>query len=170
MVQIARPDEDISVGSWISSATFLWETLDEAIPNDDTDKITDNAVDTTGEVGLTSLEDPVGNVGHFIRFTMKGTGSGPPERCLVQLIEGTTVRASTGNQTSRGSWAQKVYELSAVEADAITAYTDLRLRIISSNLGGGEIMEVTQVEFEVPDAPSGGAIPVLLASYRQRRV
>jgi hypothetical protein len=85
---------------------------------------------------------------------MQGTGSGGPERCEVQLFEGATQRATTGNQTSRGAWDTKTYTLTAGEADAIGNYGDLRFKIISSNLGGTEDMWVSWAEFEVPDVSS----------------
>jgi len=85
---------------------------------------------------------------------MKGEGSGGPERCNVQLFEGATQRADTGNQTSRGAFADKSYTLTAGEADAITAYTDLRFKIISSNQAGGESVQVSWAELEVPNAPA----------------
>jgi hypothetical protein len=87
---------------------------------------------------------------------MQGTGSGAPERCEVQLFDGATQIASSGNQSNRGSWGLKTYTLTTIQADNIGDYTDLRLKIISSNLAGSEDMWVTQAEFEVPDAPVGG--------------
>ncbi len=163
MVQIARPDSDISAGLWepqgSTAETTLWESLDEVTANDGTDYIEAlNGEDTTCEIGLSNLTDPVGNVNHVCRFKMQGTGSGGPERLNVQLFDGATLIAQSGVQTSRAAWAEKTFALSTTEADNITDYTDLRFKFISSNLGGTEDMWCTWAEFEVPDAAGGSSI------------
>ncbi len=158
MVQIARPDSDISAGGWepqgSTAETTLWESLDEVSANDGVDYI--EALDgenITCEVGLdSSITDPGGNTGYFIRFRIQGTGSGGPERVNIALFEGTTQRAISGNFNNRGSWADFSYELTTSQADAITAFTDLRIKLTSSSLGTTEDMWVTQAFFEVPDA------------------
>ena len=162
MVQIARPDSDISTGGWepqgSTAETTLWESLDEVTANDGVDYI--EALDgenITCEVGLdSSISDPGGNTSYFLRCKMQGTGSGGPERVQIALFEGATQRAISGNFSNRASWADKFYELTTGEADAITAFTDLRLKIISSSLGATEDMWVTQAFFEVPNVPPGG--------------
>ncbi len=158
MVQIARPDSDISAGLWepVGGPSTLWEAIDEVTPSD-TDYI--EALDgenTTCELGLTTLTDPLLSTGHIIRFRMQGTGSGGPERCEVQLFEGATQRATTGNRTSRGAWSDESYTLTAGEADSITDYADLRFKIVSSNLAATEDVWVSFAEFEVPDVAAGG--------------
>ncbi len=162
MVQIARPNSDVSAGSWTlegsSAQATIWESLDEVSANDAVDYIESLAGDHTCEVGLdSSITDPGGNTGYILRCTIRGEGSGGPERCLVALFEGATQRAISGNLSSRAAWGAVSYTLTAGEADAITAFTDLRIKLISDNLGGGETMWVTQVFLEVPDVPAGGA-------------
>jgi hypothetical protein len=126
--------------------------------------------DTTAEVGLTTIVDPVTPSNHIIRFRIQGNGSGGPERCNLQLFQGVTEIAATGNQTSRGAWDTKEYTLSDVEADSIDDYSDLRFKIVSSNLGGSETMWCSWAELEVPDEPpEGGSIPVVMNQYRRRR-
>ncbi len=157
MAQFARPDSDISDGLWspIGGPSDLFDCLNESSPNDSTDYIESlNGDNTTCEVGLSNITDPAGNIDHVIRFRMQGTGSGGPERCKVELWDGGTLIADTGNETSRGAWNTKIYTLTDVEADNIGDYTNLRFKIISSNLGGTEDMWVTWAEFEIPDAGS----------------
>ena len=159
MAQFARPDSDISAGLWdpVGGPSSLFDALNESTPNDGTDYIEAlNGENTTCELGLTDVDDPGISTGHIIRFRMQGTGSGGPERCKVQLFDGATEIANTGNQTSRSAWGTKSYTLSIAETDAIGDYTDLRFKITSSNLGGTEDMWVTWAEFEVPDAVTGG--------------
>ena len=175
MVQIARPDSDISAGGWepqgSSAETTLWESIDEVSADDAVTYI--EALDgenITCEVGLSDVTDPGGNTGYFIKFTMNGTGSGGPERCNVELFEGGTVRADTGNQTSRAAWGAKSYELTTAEADAITAFTDLRLKITSSNLAATEDMWVTQAFLEVPDVVGGLGIPIAMHHHMKHNL
>ncbi len=159
MAQFARPDSTVSAGLWteIGPNTELWQAVDEVTANDGTDFI-DSGVgnNTTCELGLSNVTDPVSSVNHTIRFRMEGFGSGPPERVEVQLFDGATQIATTGVEASRAAWGTKFYDLTAAEADNIGDYTDLRVKVISSNLGAGESVIVTWVEFEVPDAGGGG--------------
>jgi hypothetical protein len=152
MAQIARPASDVSIGNWVGDGgetSNLWDFLND---NSDAEYIKDEGNNTTAEFTIDSLSDPTSSTGHIIRFRMQGNGSGGPERCQVDLYEGATLRASSGTQTSRGAWATKSYTLSAAEADAISDYTNLRLKVISSNMGGAETMWVAWAELEVPDA------------------
>ncbi len=167
MVQIARPDSDISVGSWTlegsSAAATIWESIDEVTADDGVTYIESVGANHTCEVGLdNSITDPGGNTGYVLRTRIQGNGSGAPERCVIALFEGATQRAISGNLASRAAWADKFYTLTASEADAITAFTDLRIKLISDSLAGGETMWVTQALFEVPDAPAGGGRLLLM--------
>lgn len=140
--------------------------MDETTANDGTDYIEAlNGENTTCEIGLSDLTDPVGNVNHTFRWKMQGTGSGQGERLDVALFDGATQIAILINQTSRGAWAEKTYTLTTLEADAITDYTDLRLKFTTTNLGATEDMWCTWAEFEVPDAPVGGSIAPLAALH-----
>ncbi len=166
MVQIARPDSDISSGSWTlegsSAQATIWESLDEVSANDGVDYIESLAGNHTCEVGIENLTDPGGNIGYILRAQIRGEGSGAPERCLIALFEGATQRAISGNLTSRAAWGEGTYTLTAGEADSITAFTDLRIKLISDNLGGGETMWITQAFFEIPDVAAGGGRLLLM--------
>ncbi len=171
MVQIARPDSTVSAGLWepIGGPSTLWECMDEVTANDTTDYIEAlNGENTTCEIGLSNLTDPVGNVNHTIRFKMQGFGSGGPERLTVQLFDGATQIAELANQTARGGWGVKTYTLTTAEADNITDYTDLRFKFISSNLAATEDVWCTWAEFEVPDASAGG-LSIPIAMYHHMR-
>jgi len=165
VAQFGRPISDVSIGPWtdnLGGTTNLWSVLDD---NSDTDYIEDlNGGNGTYEANLTSLTDPGVDTGHIIRFRMQGTGSGGPERLTVQLWQGTTSQIATlNNQTSRGSWATKTYNITEAEAANITDYTDLNIKLISSNLGGTEDMWCAWVELEIPDAASTDPISGTIA-------
>lgn len=158
-MQFARPDSDISAGLWnpVGGPTSLFDAMNEVSPNDLTDYIEAlNGENTTCEVGLSDVTDPLLSTGHIIRFRMQGTGGAGPERCEVQLFEGAVQKATTGVQDNRAAWGTKTYTLTGAEADAIGDYTDLRFKIISSNLGATDDMWVTWAEFEVPDLVVAG--------------
>ena len=158
MVQIARPDSDISAGLWepVGGPASLFDAVNETVANDSTDYI--EALDgenTTCELGLTSLTDPAVSTGHIMRTRLQGTGAGGPERLMMQLFQGVTQIAASANLSSRGAWGDGTYTLTAGEADAITDYTDLRVKLVSSSLGATEDMWCTWFEFEVPDVAVG---------------
>lgn len=155
MAQFARPDSDISAGTWTSQGqASLYGCVDEETQNGDTDYILATS-DTICELGLTDVTDPVIGTGHILRAWLKSSGGGAPERLILHLYEGATLRASSGNLTSRDAYGEGIYTLTEAEANAITNYANLSVKVESSNLAGGETMRVTQVEFEVPDAAGG---------------
>lgn len=158
MTQTARPISDTSIGGWLGDGdetTNLWDRVDDETT---TQYIkAEDGVNDTIEFDIDDLTDPVGNTLHVITFEMQGTGSGGPEWCNVQLFEGATERAASGNQQNRASWGTKTYTLTTGEADAITDYTNLSLKVVSSSLGATEDMWVSYAKFEVPDAPAGGS-------------
>lgn len=151
MVQIAKPDSDVSAGLWepIGGETTLFEAVNGATDSDYIEAL--DGENTTCELGLGSLTDPAVSTGHILRVRLQGTGSGGPERLMIQLFEGATQRAASPNLTSRGAWDTQTYTLTAGEADSITDYTNLSIKLVSSNLGATEDMWARSAEFEVPD-------------------
>ena len=152
MVQSATPDSDISAGLWepIGGESTLFAAVNGATDDDYIEAL--NGENTTCELGLTTVTDPEVATGHILRVRLQGTGSGGPERLQIALFEGATQRAISGNLSNRGSWDTQTYTLTAGEADSITAYSDLRIKLISSNLAATEDMWARLAEFEVPDA------------------
>lgn len=168
MAQHARPDSDVSAGGWTAEGgpSSLYDCLNESSPDDgDYIEATANA---TCELGLSEVTDPESGAGHVLRWRMQGNGSAAPERCRAYLYEGATLRAAGGLEVSRGAWATQEYTLDAAEADSITDYTNLSIKIDALSLGEGETMWVSWAEFEVPDAPAGG-VPAQAMYHRKRR-
>lgn len=158
MAQVARPTSDISAGSWTDEGTVdndgnLWTSLDETSQDADSSYIRDAGFNTTSEVRLGSITDPGVGTGHIVHVFFRSIGSGGPERLTIDLVQGTTVIETWANQSNRsGTYTDLNATMTA--ADSITDYTNLRVRLTASNLGGSEEMRVTQVYLETPDAPA----------------
>ncbi len=163
MAQFGRPASDISTNNWTTTATNLFEVIDEATAVD-TDYIEadGDSSPTTAEVKLSSVTDPTSSITHVLRFRAIGIGASGPERLDIDLVENTTVRANAfvNLAITRGSYNDYSYTLSAAEADSITDYADLRIRFIMAVLGSGEQIRVSWAELEVPDAAGDLSISV----------
>ncbi|MHC4912786.1 MAG: hypothetical protein ACYTE5_07260, partial [Planctomycetota bacterium] len=159
--QFARPDGTVSAGSWTEvNAPSLHEATDEITANDNTDYAQTTTNDDTMELTLSSVTDPQTGTGHVIRFSMMTLGGSAKERCQVQLFQGTspTPIASTNAEQSRDAYTTHTYTLDpTTEADAISDYSDLRFKVVSSSVDVDETVRVTWVELEVPDAAAAVA-------------
>lgn len=157
MAQFGRPVSDVTDGGWEDTTGgdgdgANWDEIDEVTADDGTTFVRADSSATMMEVGLSNVTDPASSSGHIIRFRAYATGSTGPERITFTLVETTTVRATINNQSiTRDSWNTYSYTLSGAEADAIGDYTDLRFRF-SPTANGGDTIDVTWAEFEVPDA------------------
>jgi hypothetical protein len=161
--QFARPDGTVAPGgSWTAvGAATLHEAVDEVTANDDTDYM-NATVNTTDELTLAAVTDPAVGTGHVIRYRMVTFGGGAKERVTVQLYQGTTLIAETNANQSRDAYTTFTYNLLTPEADAITDYGDLRFRVVSSSVDGGESVRVTWAELEVPSAAA--SVPPTLST------
>jgi hypothetical protein len=163
MAQYGRPISDISTGGW--TTTPLWSDLDD---NSDADFISSskNPVTDTFENALTStLSDPTSSAGHIIRARMlsdkanNGTGN-------IYLYQGTTLIASyaiPGNIAT--AWTTYSYTLTGTEADSITDYTALRIRVDASGTANNYV-HCAWTELEIPDAVTATEESVTLAAYK----
>ena len=150
MAQFARPASDITVGSWTTSP--LYASIDEA-SYDDGDYITSvkSATAETFEVKLSSVTDPQSGANHTIRIRASASlelGS----TADVYLYQGATLIATRATINLTTSFAEYTYTLSEKDADAITDYTDLRIRVTAS-VAKNKYAYVSWAELEVPTAP-----------------
>lgn len=149
MTQFARPASDITVGGWLP--TPIAPKLSEVIADDNTTKVsvTLNGTSDTFEVKLSNLLGPV-RAGHTIRIrTACGT---VPGAFLVELYESTILRASFAADDGSGLFNTTTYVLSAAEANSISDYQNLRVRVrAEETLFGITVFDVTWIELEVPD-------------------
>lgn len=156
MAQFARPDSTVSAGGWVSSGSTLWDVLDEASPSD-VDSITTAWASgaqslTTTELGLSNVNDPVSSTGHVLRFRLSQADSSAVVNYVIALYQGATqiVSFSIPDAGTSGGWTSYAQSLSGAQADAITDYTDLRVRVSGERISGGRQALVSWVELEVP--------------------
>jgi hypothetical protein len=160
-VQYARPDGTNSAGGWTySGASSLHEAVNE--PNADDSNYMSATSDTTAELSLSSITDPVVHTGHVIRFRILSIGGGAKERCQVQLYDGANPIGSSAAEQSRDAYGTFTYNVLEAEATNISSYANLSVRIVSSSVGGGEEVRLSWVELEVPDATGAAAPTVIL--------
>lgn len=159
MVQIARPNATNSAGGWTAGGTLHGDTSDQS----DSTYATGDSADTTMDVNLNSITDPVSSSGHVLRIRAQASGGGGgPERFDAGLYQnGSQVVFASGIVASRGSWTTHQYPLTAEQADSITNYGDLEVRVTINTLAAGETILVSNIEFEVPDAPTAENVSYL---------
>ncbi len=146
MAQYGRPTSDVSTGSWTTAP--LYQKVDET-PYSDTDYIQlTNATSNSCELGLGSVTDPQVSTGHIVRIRATKVGSGTIT-LTGYLYEGTTLRA-TISITLTTSFATTTYTLSAAEADSISNYGNLRVRLTGTAGSTSRYVRVSWIEFEVP--------------------
>ena len=162
MTQYARPDSDVSDGSWVNQAgsnTNLYQSIDEADGENDSDYVisTDSSSSSdTMEVGLSDISDPQSSSSHIVRYRAKGSDPsgfyGIPS-LTVSLRQGSTQIATSTNSSLTTSFVDYTFTLSSSEANAITDYSDLRLRFVRASGGSAsETNLVSEAWFETPDA------------------
>lgn len=128
----ARPISDVSAGSW--TTTPLYAKIDETVA-DDGDYIQSSQRPSTDvcEVRLNGLVDPAESGGHHVRYRYaKDSSGGDTVNLQVDLVENTTVRATWSHSNISSTPATADQTLSGAEADAITDYTNLRLRFTAT--------------------------------------
>lgn len=157
MAQFGRPTADISPGSW--TTTPLYSKLSEANPDDATTQVqsSNRPTNDTFEVRLSSVTDPQSSSGHIVRIRMYGNTS---HTWSAYLYQGATlIKTLVSGAVPPSSYTTYSYTLTAGEADSITNYADLRVRIVANGSANGREY-VTWIEMEVPNlliAKSGTA-------------
>lgn len=145
MAQFGRPSADTnnpdSYTTQAGGSTNLFQTIDETSASD-TDYIR-TVTDPTNDVYVTklsSITDPVSSSGHVLRVRA-GTdqASGGNQIDLVAELrqgyvnegsQGTLIATLTQNNVTAGGFTTYSATLSGAEADAITDYADLYVRIV----------------------------------------
>jgi hypothetical protein len=162
VVQTIRPISDISTGSWTDEGAVdndgsLYTSLDESSQDGDSSYVSGITNPGTFEVKLGTATDPVSSANHTVYLWGQGdpAGGGASERVDVYLYESTTLIATIIANWAPGrggSYVQGSATLSAADANSISDYTDLRVRVVEDNIGSGEEFKITQIYMEIPDA------------------
>jgi hypothetical protein len=132
MAQFARPSSDISVGTW--TPTPLYQQIDEVTPSDaDYIQSALNPANDTCEVKLSAVEDPQGNTGHKVRYRYKKDASGGNQVDLTVKLMCAAVEIASWTHTDIPETITPAEQtLTGPQADAITDYSNLRLRFIAN--------------------------------------
>jgi hypothetical protein len=157
--QFSRPVSLISNSGWrATSGTELWDMLDESISDEGGTVVAtplppDLSPGNSLTVGLAPLTDPLSSTEHVIQIRARKPSSGVRIDGTVELLEGATVIATMSiANLATSTWTDYSYALTPAEADAITDYSALRLRITFWRTGTGtnRIGTVTQASLQVP--------------------
>lgn len=129
-LQWLRPNADVAAGSW--TAAPLWEKIDEAVASD-ADFITGPpGATTTLGLGGTIL-DPQTGKGHVLYYRYRRQNASGSASLLIELLQTDTLIASRTETVSGGDvWREGNLALTEAEADAITDYSALRIRLTSA--------------------------------------
>ncbi len=151
--RLARPSATDSNNGWtITGAPTHHEAVDEVVPNDDTDFIESDVNDERVRVQLSPLVDPESNKDHILRLTAISLNStGDPLQVEIidaELYQGAVLKGTALKTVKRDEWKKLEFKFGN---PSITNYADLHIEI-ASNMNGtaGEIIRVTQMEFETP--------------------
>ncbi len=165
MAQFARPDADQAAGSW--TVTPLWSKVDEGSDGGDTisSELVANNIDTTkADLRLSDVTDPVSSTDHIIRarWASSSTRDITPSCELWQGIpgSGTLIATLAPAVLVDATEITDTYTLSGAEADNITDYSDLYLRLGGTGFGGGPSRALV-VEFCELETGDAGTPPTL---------
>ena len=171
MAQFARPDNDDTIGAWTDEAsgtTDIYTGIDEVTAEDTELVRSENDPSSSAYIaGISAVTDPVSSVNHIVRYRyIKGeTGGGAPGviDLIVELRQSTTVIASQTHNGIANTVAAGTFTLTGGEADNITDYSDLNVRLVADKSAGTRTSwgEVTWWEFEVPNV-AGGARRIII--------
>lgn len=136
--QFARPDADVTDGSWTNQAgsnVNLYQSVDEVSP-DDADYIQSSEAPSsdTCEISLETLTDPVTSSGHIVRYRYRKSG-GATINLTVSLRQGASTEIAAWTHNGIGTdWLNAEQTLSGGQADAISDYSDLRMRFVATQV------------------------------------
>lgn len=146
MAQFGRPSTDTTREAWEEddgTTTSIFDQIDEA-SSDDADYIRSALVPTTDAyvTKLTAVTDPLQSTGHIVRYRYgKDASAGAQIDIVVQLRQGYVNEGSPGtliaSQTHTNVGVFPIagsFTLSGAEADSITDYSDLYIRITANQV------------------------------------
>ena len=166
MVQFLRPVSDEAIGGWTDECggtTNIRNSIDEVCRCDSDFIITGNNPSCdVYRAEITVGTDPLGNVCHIARYAYGKDAGARVGQILVALLQGSScvIHEETHDAVAAGFTAG-TFTLTSCEADSITSYAQLQVRITANTSGGGSPQQgqVSWFELEIPgDAPTGGRV------------
>lgn len=166
MAQFVRPTSDIAAGLWTTAP--LWSKVDEGAPGDDV-VITsgNNSSPDNADFGCNAVTDPEVSTGHVLRAAWnKSAAAGHSVNAVLELWQGTpgtgTLIATLSVTAIGETEVTSTYTLSGTEADSITDYSALTLRLSRQGDTGGagstrRSLVADFIELEVPDVSGATA-------------
>jgi hypothetical protein len=144
MAQFGRPSTDTTRDNWEEddgTTTSIFDQIDESV-QDNADFIR-TVLTPTSDVyvtKLTTLEDPLSSSGHILRIAYgKDTTGGDQIDIVVELRQGYTNEGAQGTLINTKTFTDVASgftldadTLSGAEADAITDYANLYVRIVGN--------------------------------------
>ena len=170
-IVFARPDSDVSKGNWDdkdfgNDNNLLFDELDE-VTRDDTDLVNsddlqDDDQTEVFEVALSDVSDPNSSSDHKVKYVYrKDVTGGNTIDFTAKLLQNSTEIGSWTHSDIGDAFVQANQTLTAIQADSITDYNDLRLEFTAQCIptcnGGGQarIVHVTWAEMEFTDTTIG---------------
>ncbi len=151
--QYASPASDIeNPGAWTTEP--LWDKIDEE-PYDDGDYVISPKSASAGEaftVGLSPVTDPGVHTDHTLRI--RAQVSGVSGTFKFELLQGEVVIKDSGDIALPLTFQESFFTLLEAEAESITDYTTLSVRITAVATAKNKFQWVSWVRFEVPAAPN----------------
>jgi hypothetical protein len=131
---VLRPSADVTDGTWTTDTggSDLTSVLDEILASDaDYVKSAESPVSADiATIALAASSDPTSSAGHIVRYRYgKDAAGGDQIDLTVRLMQGAATIASWSHTNIADGWTQADQTLSGAEADAITNYSDLRVRL-----------------------------------------
>ncbi len=161
MAQFARPTSDLdNTGSWTTEP--LWSDIDDGASADGTVVVSDSTPVVTEpftvDLGST-ITDPGVGTGHVLRIRWaKNAGGGGNMTIRIELREGYVNESTLGSLRATDDYAinsttltTDATTMSEAEANAITDYSDLQIRVMG--VAATRALKVDFVELETPDGP-----------------
>ena len=167
--QFARPNSDVSKGSWTDTAGgdsdgVLYDEINESVRSDANyaRSASLNLISPTTDqwtAGLSSVTDPQTSSNHIVSYVYrKNTAGGITIAITTRLMQGGTEIASWTHSDVGSSFTLAQQTLTGVQTDSITNYSNLRLEFTATASGldlGGRSGDISWAEFQVPPAPGG---------------
>jgi len=151
--QTASTNSTLNAGGWVDQGggTNLHLAIDD--PPSDADYIWSDTDTQTAYMGLSGgLTDPNTNINHTLRIRAwaedKANQTG--QLRLYENSGGTLIATWSFTIPSRRAWTDLTYTLTGPEANAISQYNGLSIRIENTDPGNREI-RVSWFQFEVPN-------------------